>query len=77
MAWVPPRPGMGMGRAARWDTRSTGMTTFSPPTPDEAPPAPVPEVPTGADVEVPDVVTGVVAGVAGAVDVVAPSAVTT
>ncbi len=34
MAWVPPCPGISMGRAAVWVTRSTGTTTFCTPTPD-------------------------------------------
>ena len=34
MAWVPPAPGMGMGRPSRWASRSMGMTTFCVPVPE-------------------------------------------
>ena len=33
MAWVPPWPGMAMGRPARWLSRLMGITTFCPPVP--------------------------------------------
>ncbi len=71
MAWVPPCPGMAMGRPARCDTRSMGMTTLREPAPPSGAPAPVVDGPE----EVAAAGWRVVAGPVG--PTATPSAVTT